>query len=125
MSLPESAVHGIFATVKQVWGDNYGAVKLPTYTCAGQQIQMSSFKGYKYMGVSAYSKYPEWALKLADWFTNEQNQTLRLEQQDQGPSNINLSPHQIKSQKYRLLWLLQIRHSIEHFRGLETATGMQ
>lgn len=77
------------ATVKQVWGDNYGAVKLPTYTCAGQQIQMSSFKGYKYMGVSAYSKYPEWAAKLADWFTNEQNQTLRLEQQDQGPSNIN------------------------------------
>ena len=41
------------------------------------------------MGVSAYSKYPEWAAKLADWFTNEQNQTLRLEQQDQGPSNIN------------------------------------
>lgn len=39
------------------------------------------------MGVSAYSKYPEWAAKLADWFTNEQNQTLRFEQNNQGPSN--------------------------------------
>ncbi len=75
------------ATFKKIWGDNYGAVKLPTYTCNGQQVQMASFKGYKYMGVSAYSKYPEWAAKLADWFTNEQNQTLRFEQNNQGPSN--------------------------------------
>ena len=33
--------------VKEAWGDNYGAVKLPTYTCNGNQIQMSSFTGYK------------------------------------------------------------------------------
>ena len=45
-----------------------GAVKLPTYTCAGQQIQMASFTGYKMMGVNAYSKHKDWALKLADWF---------------------------------------------------------
>lgn len=64
------------ATVKQVWGDNYGAVKLPTYTCARTADPDVTFKGYKYMGVSAYSKYPEWAAKLADWLTNEQNQTL-------------------------------------------------
>lgn len=75
-------------SVKELWGDDYGAVKLPTYTCAGQQIQMSSFKGYKYMAVNAYSANPEWAAKLADWFTNEQNQTIRLEQNDQGPANI-------------------------------------
>ena len=76
------------ATIKQIWGDNYGAVKLPTYTCNGEQVQMASFKGYKYMGVNAYSAYPEWAAKLADWFTNEQNQTLRFEVNNQGPSNI-------------------------------------
>ena len=55
------------AKIKEIWGDDYGAVKLPTYTCAGQQIQMSSFKGYKYMAVNAYTKYPEWANKLAQW----------------------------------------------------------
>lgn len=75
--------------IKEAWGEDYGAVKLPTFTCAGQQIQMSSFTGYKMMGVNAYSAYPEWAAKLADWFTNEENQTLRLTERSQGPSNKN------------------------------------
>lgn len=77
--------------IRNAWGDNYGAVKLPTYTCAGQQIQMSSFKGYKMMGVNYYSKHKDWALKLADWFTNEENQQLRLAERSQGPTNINAS----------------------------------
>lgn len=75
--------------VKEAWGEDYGAVKLPTFTCAGQQVQMASFTGYKMVGVNAYSKNQEWALKLADWLTNEQNQTLRFEERNQGPSNIN------------------------------------
>lgn len=73
--------------VRKAWGNNYGAVKLPTYTCAGKQVQMASFKGYKMMGVNYHSKHKEWALKLADWFTNEANQTLRFEERSQGPSN--------------------------------------
>lgn len=73
--------------LKSVWGDDLGAVKLPTYTVAGKQLQMASFTGYKMMGVNAYSKNPEWAAKLADWLTNEQNQTLRFEMNGQGPSN--------------------------------------
>nr|MDE6608880.1 extracellular solute-binding protein [Lachnospiraceae bacterium] len=60
-----------------------------TFTCAGQQIQMSSFTGYKMLGVNAYSEHKEWALKLADWFTNEENQTLRFVDRNQGPSNKN------------------------------------
>ena len=75
------------AKIKELWGDDYGAVKLPTYTCAGQQIQMSSFKGYKYVAVNAYTKYPEWANKLAQWFTNEDNQKLRFEMKNAGPAN--------------------------------------
>ena len=75
--------------IKEAWGDNYGAVKLPTYTCNGQQIQMSSFKGYKMIGVNSYSDHLDWAHKLADWFTNEENQTLRFTMRNQGPANIN------------------------------------
>lgn len=75
--------------IEQAWGKDYGACKLPTYTCAGQQIQMSSFTGYKLMGVNAYSDHVEWAHKLADWLTNEKNQTVRFEQRSQGPSNKN------------------------------------
>ena len=78
-------------SVKEAWGEDYGAVKLPTFQCAGQDIQMSSFTGYKMMGVNAYSKNHEWASKFADWITNEQNQTIRFEQRNQGPSNIKAS----------------------------------
>ncbi len=86
-----AGVSGVWnaSDIKQVWGEDYGAVKLPTYTCAGQQVQMSSFTGYKMMGVNSYSAHKDWALKLADWFTNEQNQMLRLEERDQGPANKN------------------------------------
>lgn len=70
-------------------GEDYGACKLPTYTCAGQQIQMSSFTGYKMMGVNAYSDHVEWAHRLAAWLSNEENQTIRFEERSQGPSNIN------------------------------------
>lgn len=86
-----AGVSGVWdaADIKAAWGEDYGAVKLPTYTCAGQQVQMASFTGYKMLGVNYYSEHKEWALKLAEWFTNEENQMLRLEERDQGPSNKN------------------------------------
>lgn len=74
-------------TVQEAWGSDYGACKLPTYTCNGQQIQMASFKGYKMFGVNAYSEHVEWAHKLAEWITNEENQILRFEERSQGPAN--------------------------------------
>ncbi len=74
--------------IKEAWGD-YGACKLPTYTVNGEQVQMASFTGYKMMGVNAYSEHLAWAHKLAEWLTNEENQTLRFEAISQGPSNIN------------------------------------
>ncbi len=74
--------------IKEAWGD-YGAVKLPTYTVAGQQVQMASFVGYKMLGVNAYSEHVDWALALADWMTNEENQKLRFAERSQGPSNRN------------------------------------
>ena len=85
-----AAVSGVWneVEIKKAWGNNYGAVKLPTYTVAGKQLQMSSFTGYKMMGVNYYSEHKEWALKFADWLTNEQNQLLRLQERSQGPSNI-------------------------------------
>ncbi len=84
-----ASVSGVWnaVAVKELWGEDYGAVKLPTFTCADQQIQLSSFTGYKLMGVNAYSDQVEWAHKLADWLTNEQNQTIRFIERNQGPSN--------------------------------------
>lgn len=75
----------------EIWGDDLGAAKLPTYTCGGKQVQMASFSGSKLIGVNAYSKEREWAEKLAEWISNEKNQALRFEMRGQIPSNINVA----------------------------------
>jgi arabinogalactan oligomer/maltooligosaccharide transport system substrate-binding protein len=77
--------------IKEAWGDDYAACKLPTYTVKGEQLQMASYAGYKLVGANAYSKNAAWANKFADWMTNEQNQTLRFEKRGRGPSNTNAS----------------------------------
>ncbi len=40
------------------------------------------------LGVNPYSKNKEWAHKLAQYISNEDNQKLRFEMRGQGPSNI-------------------------------------
>ena len=75
-------------TVEEAWGEDTRASKLPTYSCNGKQVQMASFSGCKLVGVNAYSKHPEWAARLAEWITNEENQRLRFKMRGQGPSNI-------------------------------------
>ena len=73
--------------IQEAWGEDAGAAKLPTFTCKGQQIQMASFSGCKLIGVNAYSKHPQWAARLAEWITSEENQRLRFELRGQGPAN--------------------------------------
>lgn len=73
--------------LQQTLGERMGAAKLPSYTCAGQQVQMASFSGCKLVGVNAYSKEPDWAARLAAWMVSEENQELRFEMRGQGPSN--------------------------------------
>ncbi len=86
-----AGINGVWnsVAVEEAWGRNFGASKLPSYTCAGKQIQMASFSGYKLIGVNAYSANGEWAAKLAEWITNEENQKLRFRMRGQGPSNKN------------------------------------
>ncbi len=70
------------------WGENYAACKLPTYTLNGEQVQMGSFSGFKLVGVNAHSANVGWAMMLADWITNEENQIKRFQDRAQGPSNL-------------------------------------
>ena len=88
-----AGVSGVWNSVaiEEVWGEDAGAAKLPTYSCNGGQVQMASFSGCKLIGVNAYSKHPEWAARLAEWITNEENQQLRFEMRGQGPSNITVA----------------------------------
>ncbi len=74
---------------QEAWGDNYAAVKLPTYTVAGQQVQMASFAGYKLVGVNPFSEFVGDAMDFAAYMTNEESQLSRFELRGQGPSNKN------------------------------------
>lgn len=104
-----AGVSGVWNSVaiKEAWGKNTGAAKLPTYTCAGSQVQMASFSGCKLIGVNAYSEHPEWASRLADWITNEVNQRLRFEMRGQGPSNIAVANSEEISQSPAIAALIE------------------
>ena len=84
-----AGVSGVWnaVAIREAWGEDAGAAKLPTYTCKDRQVQMASFSGCKLIGVNAYSKHPEWAARLAEWITSEENQRLRFERRGQGPAN--------------------------------------
>mgnify|MGYP000332039357 CR=1 FL=1 len=75
----------------EVWGDNYAATKLPTYTLNGEQVQMASFSGYKLVGVNPHSANVGVAMMLADYITNEDNQAKRFNDRKLGPSNIKVN----------------------------------
>lgn len=74
--------------ISKAWGDNYAAAKLPEYTIAGDSVQMCSFVGYKLIGINASTKYPEWAMKLTEWLTSEENQMKRFEVRGEAPANV-------------------------------------
>ena len=76
--------------IKGILGPNYAAAKLPTFTCGGAQKQMSSFSGYKMVGVNSLTA-PEnapAAFDLANFLTNANSQVERFEARGYGPSNI-------------------------------------
>lgn len=74
---------------QEAFGDGYAATKLPTYTIDGKQVQQGSVAGFKLVGVNPYSANAGWAVLLADWITNEENQVIRFNEREIGPSNIN------------------------------------
>ena len=76
---------------QRAWGDGYAATKLPTYTVAGKQVQMSSFSGYKLLGVNQHSQFVGWSMLLAEYLTNAENQVARFEARGLGPANIEAS----------------------------------
>ncbi len=85
-----AGVSGVWnaVAVEEAWGKNTGAAKLPTFACAGEEIQMASFSGCKLIGVNAYSPETEWAARLAQWITNENGQARRFAVRGQGPANL-------------------------------------
>lgn len=78
----------------ETWGENYGAVMLPTYTIDNTQVQMYSFMGYKLVGVNANTASPKWAMELAEFLTNEDNQVKRFQVTGECPANVNAAANE-------------------------------
>lgn len=85
-----AAVSGVWdaEAAQKAFGDGYAATKLPTFTVNGKQVQQGSVIGCKLVGVNAYSQNAGWAALLAEWITNEENQVIRFNERELGPSNI-------------------------------------
>ena len=79
----------------EAWGENYAACKLPTYTVAGQQVQMGSFAGFKLVGVNPFSENVGEAMMFAEFMTNYENQMSRFEIRSEGPSNVEAASSEI------------------------------
>ncbi len=80
--------------VKERLGENYAAVKLPTFTVNGEQVQMGSFGGCKILGVNTQSMNPVEAMNLAEFLTSEESQLKRFEVRGYGPSNVNAAKNE-------------------------------
>ena len=71
-------------------GDKFGAAKLPTINVDGEDKQLISMFGYKYIGVNGSSKFPNSAQILALYLSGEECQKQRTEELGWGPSNVNV-----------------------------------
>lgn len=73
---------------QDAYGEGFAATKLPTFTCAGEQVQMGSYAGYKFVGVNSYSDQIGWSMILAEYITNETSQAAIGAATGEGPANI-------------------------------------
>ena len=76
-------------------GDKFGAAKLPTINVDGEDKQLVSMFGYKYIGVNGSSKFPNSAQILALYLSGEECQKQRTEELGWGPSNINVQKDKV------------------------------
>ncbi len=82
-------VNGVWAVddIKKAYGEDYGATKLPTFNAGGQDVQMGSFAGYKFVGVNSYAENPGWSMLLAEFISSESSQAKIAEATGEAPAN--------------------------------------
>ena len=85
-------ISGVWAinSIKEVFGENYAATDLPSFTIDGQSYHLGSYTGNKLMGVKPQddSAKAEMLSKLAEYLTGSECQLDRYEQFMWCPSNL-------------------------------------
>ncbi len=74
-------------TFEEAYGDGYAACKLPTFEVNGTATQMSSYAGYKFVGVNSHAENVGWSMLLAEYLTNEESQLAIGQATAEGPAN--------------------------------------
>ncbi len=76
--------------LKDMLGDNYACVKLPSFTVDGTSYQMSGFGGFKLLGVKPQTDEEKLTvcLKLAQYLSSADVQLARYNKVGWGPSNV-------------------------------------
>lgn len=79
--------------LKTQWGAHLQCAELPSFTVDGQTYHMSSFDGYKLLGVKPQvdKKKASVCRKLAEYLTNSENQLARFREVSWGPTAIAAS----------------------------------
>ena len=74
---------------KTAFGDNYACAKLPTFTCGGEQKQLSGFAGFKLLGVKPQTDATKLAVAnaVAEYLSTTDVQVARYNAVSWGPSN--------------------------------------
>ena len=75
------------AADKEALGDKFNAAPLPTINVGGEDKQLISMFGYKYIGVNSRTKFQRSAQILAYYLAGEECQKQRAEELGWGPSN--------------------------------------
>ena len=92
-----AGIDGSWNTVanQEALGDNFGAAKLPTINVNGEDKQMISMLGYKFIGVNASSKFPRSSQILANYLAGEECQRERATELGWGPSNTTVGGEEV------------------------------
>ena len=101
--------------IKSQWGNNLKCAELPSFKYGSETFHMSSFDGYKLMGVKPQGNKKKASVcrKLAEYLTNAENQLNRFKAVSWGPTNLTASENaEVKA--HPALAALAAQHKYAH-----------
>ena len=99
------------AADKIAFGENFGVTKLPTVNVTGEDRQMISLYGNRYLGVYSNTVFPKAAQALAYFLSTDKSQIQRAQSLFCAPSN-NYAVNEVSDESAVRAVLMQLRYSV-------------
>lgn len=107
------------AADKIAFGENFGVTKLPTVNVTGEDRQMISLYGNRYLGVYSNTVFPKAAQALAYFLSTDKSQIQRAQSLFCAPSN-NYAVNEVSDESAVRAVLMQLRHSVSEAKLSES-----